>query len=138
MDTTCNEHDGYFDSYGYGVVRVGGKPRKAHRVAYVQSRGLELRDIDGMVVCHTCDNPPCVNPDHLFLGTPLDNNRDKVRKGRQPRNEAHKSTVLPNSKIARIFKLRKAGLSQQRIADEVGCSQTHVSRILRGKSRTHV
>lgn len=68
------------DPNGYG--RIGGKrPRAelAHRVAYRLTRG----DIPlGLHVCHSCDNPPCCNPNHLFLGTDLDNNRDMRAKGR--------------------------------------------------------
>lgn len=70
------------DGYGKFAIGLGGKKQqhiRAHRFAYEQFIGPIP---DGMVVCHRCDNPPCVRPDHLFLGTPLDNNNDKVSKGR--------------------------------------------------------
>jgi hypothetical protein len=64
---------------GHGAIRVDGKMEKAHRVAWKLAHGSIP---DGMCVCHHCDNPPCINPAHLFLGTVADNNRDRHNKGR--------------------------------------------------------
>jgi hypothetical protein len=63
---------------GYGQIKIAGKMLKAHRVAYV----LTFGDIGDLKVLHSCDNPPCCNPAHLFKGTTADNNRDKAEKGR--------------------------------------------------------
>ena len=69
----------YTKTDGYGQFKFDGKMRGAHRMAWLLTNG-EIPD--GMLVCHTCDNPSCVNPNHLFLGTNQDNADDKMNKGR--------------------------------------------------------
>lgn len=67
------------DQKGYGMFYINGKVRKANRASWMLYKG----DIpDGLLVCHICDNPSCVNPEHLFLGSYTDNNRDAVAKAR--------------------------------------------------------
>ena len=77
--TRCWEWTGSIDrSFGYGTFRLDGKSIKAHRASYQLFR----EDIGDLFVLHKCDNPPCVNPAHLFLGTLDDNNKDRAAKGR--------------------------------------------------------
>ena len=75
----CWEWDMARRERGYGHVTLWGKGRLVHRIVYELYRGPVP---DDMFVCHTCDNPPCCNPSHLFLGTPKDNARDASRKGK--------------------------------------------------------
>ena len=74
----CWEWMGTLDYKGYGIFKLNGKGIKAHRLM-AEKMGLEIKDL---CVCHTCDNPKCVNPSHLFVGTVLDNNIDKINKNR--------------------------------------------------------
>src|SRR5690349_17498383 len=69
---------------GYGKFKVRGSSARAHRFSYEHASGSIP---DGMFVCHRCDEPRCVNPDHLFLGSPKENMLDMVAKGRQPLGE---------------------------------------------------
>ncbi len=78
---------------GYGQLVVGGKTKKAHRLSYEHFTG---RQLGKLLCCHTCDNPGCVNPNHLFAGTHTDNAQDMVRKGRH-------STAPPANKILSDF-----------------------------------
>lgn len=107
----------------------------AHRVVYEQAYGAIP---PGMYVCHHCDNPPCVNPGHLFLGTPKANSQDRERKGRGAANfrtgELNPSHKLTDSQVADIR--RRAGQQSLRsLAREFGVAHQQVSRIVRGLSR---
>lgn len=77
----CMEWAGTRRAHGYGVGRLNKKTEAAHRIAWILENGPIP---DGLVVCHRCDNPPCVNIHHLFVGTHQDNSDDMVKKGRAP------------------------------------------------------
>lgn len=76
----CREFTGCLNRWGYGKISFNGRPIGAHRMAWILTNGPIP---DGASVCHRCDNPPCCNPEHLFLGTQDDNMADMNTKGRQ-------------------------------------------------------
>ncbi len=87
----CWEWQACCTTYGYGVIWWGKTHKLAHRVVYEMGHGTIPQ---GMHICHKCDNPPCVRPSHLFLGTPKDNHQDSYRKGRRA-----VGAMLPQSKL---------------------------------------
>ena len=107
-----------------------GKVFGSHRLSYEMHVGPTM----GLQVCHRCDNPPCVNPEHLFLGTQKDNMIDKVRKGRHPnRHGAGNPGAKLNNEIVR--QIREAAASGERyrdIAERFGSNHADVSNIARG------
>ena len=118
-------------SGGYGQINVGGVPRRAHVVAYEQVHGPVP---EGMFVCHTCDNPPCINVDHLFLGSAADNAADMARKGRSTRGERNRWAVLTEDQVIEIRAQVSGGARQRDVAGRFGVSQATVSDICRRKS----
>ena len=84
----CFVWTGKTDRKGYGSRMIHTKYYKAHRIAWAWANNLLVNGVpqipDGMQVLHHCDNPPCVNPSHLYLGTPADNTADMMRRGRHP------------------------------------------------------
>lgn len=95
---------GATDKDGYGVFRFRSKQMKAHRVAWLLNRG-EIDD--GSCVCHRCDTPPCVNDEHLFVGTNAENLADSARKGRKA-GERNGRAILT---VADVVAIRLAGPS---------------------------
>jgi hypothetical protein len=121
----CWEWSGGRHGKGYG--QFGNPTTKAHRVAWELYRGPVP---DGLHVLHSCDNPPCVNPNHLFLGTNLDNVNDKVAKGRA---KSLRGEASPSAQISEVIarKIRADPRTQGVIAAEYGLAQTTVSAIKR-------
>lgn len=127
---------------GYGQFHVAGKTVLAHRFAYELYFGSIA---PGIVVCHRCDNPPCVNPAHLFAGTTSDNQRDKVAKGRAVSNgpkikgEGNGRARLSAEDVVAIRALHAAtGESAARIADRYGISPTAARKIVVRETWKHV
>ena len=116
-------------SGGYGVV--GHNSQKAHRVAWELTIGPIPQ---GMQVLHRCDNPPCVNPEHLFLGTNHDNMLDRQAKGRTKNlftSDTHPFKVLDSADIRMIRTLRRSGWKQRELAVVFGVSRGHIAQLTR-------
>lgn len=117
---------------GYGQFMLHGRPHLAHRIS-LNLAGTEIPD--GMHVCHKCDTPACVNPDHLFLGTQQDNVSDMIRKGRmgtpvRPAGQAHPGAKITNAIALSIY--RESGLYDD-IAKKFGVSWRTVQTIKSGR-----
>ena len=123
--TPCIEWPGARGRDGYGWKWFEGGPKGAHRVAYIQHHGLTLADIKGQVVRHRCDNPGCVNPEHLVLGSHKDNAQDMVER---KRTTGQKLTFEQAAEIRSSAKsVRNVELAQQ-----YGVDPSQISRIRRG------
>lgn len=137
---------------GYGQIKICGKMYGAHRVAWFLKSGPIPR---GLFVLHKCDNPPCENPKHLFLGTNKDNILDASKKGKIASGDRHGSKTHPekishpngekngNSNLTNliVLEMRKRyseGELQANIAKNLEVSQVQVSRIVNRKRWTHV
>lgn len=114
--------------YGYGKCStcVYGT-NQAHRVAWMYSKGPIPK---GMDVLHKCDNPPCCNPKHLFLGTNTENQMDKYLKGRQCKGETIGNSKLTQRQVDQIRDLYMEGYLQREIAVMFGVQRPHISRLI--------
>ena len=132
--TGCWNWTAYKDRDGYGRMRFHGRMRLAHRVSFeVFCAPIPA----GMYVLHCCDNPSCVNPDHLFLGTHADNMADKVSKGRQV---AFPGASNGSSKLTAsdVLAIREAACTQRDIAKTFGVSVSLISQIRSRKLWNHL
>ena len=122
-------------SNGYGTLYFMGRVRKATLVSYFLHHGV--LPPDGRILCHKCDNPGCVNPDHLFAGTNLDNNLDCVSKGRHrgPKSTEHPLSKLSKDDVATIKNLLATGNPRKSdIAKTYGVTRKVIHNISHGIS----
>lgn len=130
------------DKDGYGVASFNARPVRAHRLAYYFTHGKWPE-----LTRHTCDNPPCCNPNHLLDGTAKDNSRDMVDRGRSAQGENHGHSKLTTAEVAVIrrtgilFKTgsgKGSGFSQKALASKYGVSRRVIKLILEGEAWKHV
>jgi hypothetical protein len=120
--TGCWDWTASFARGGYGQfftsVKDGRGWYRAHRFSYIAHKG----DIpDGAVVMHSCDNPRCVNPDHLMVGTQADNMRDRDAKNR--------GYLQATAQAVKVADIKSSPKSNQELANEIGCSRGHIWKI---------
>ena len=130
----CINFGGSVPTGRYGQVWFHGRMYLAHRAIMGDDRGLIPR---GMFVCHTCDNPRCVNPEHLYIGTPTQNALDRESRNRSnsPRGEQHALAKLTEEKVIQIF--FESG-PQSAIAKKYGIVQATVCKIKNKQRWAHV
>lgn len=153
--TGCWNWTGALDAKGYGRFSVGASHKPdgtrrnsmlaAHRFAYEAHVGEipTANDFGRVCVLHSCDNPRCVRPDHLFLGSLADNVRDMDRKGRrvnaQPRGSKHPAAVLTEEKVRSIFTLHRThGITQAQLSRDFGVCKATVNHIFTGRLWGHL
>ena len=115
---------------GYGQFRYNGKVCAAHRFSYQFYVGPIA---PGLSVCHKCDNPACVNPSHLFLGTDQENKADMYSKHRNVFGEGHPNSKLTPDQIVSIRKDSSDGIPQRKIASKYKTQRSQVSLIVNRK-----
>jgi hypothetical protein len=140
----CWEWTGCKHTAGYGMINMGGRYgriERAHRLSWIIHFGPIP---DKLCVCHHCDNRKCVNPDHLFLGSRSDNNRDMKLKGRcdrikRPRGERSGNSKLTESDIVNIrMEYSKTKPLLRELSVKYGVSPQQIYRIVTRKSWAHV
>jgi len=124
---------------GYGGFAVtSNEIEQAHRVAYSMSKGPIP---DGLLVCHSCDNPPCCNPDHLWLGTNQDNTRDAIEKGRMMyvgRGQTGEQNCNSRLREQDVFEIRASRRSSRYLANRYGVGIKMIQSIIRGDRWKHL
>lgn len=120
----------------YGMFGIKRKIMRAHRVAYILANGSIPK---GLLVCHSCDNPLCVNPDHLWVGTQEDNMNDARKKGRMLKGEENGNSRLSDNIVQIIRNDYSAGrMNQYELAKRFNVSQRNISKIVRYETWRHV
>lgn len=134
----CWTWEGSKDRHGYGRLQKPhrGGPISAYRFAWELFNG-PIPD-DTPFVCHHCDNPSCVNPSHLFLGTQADNMADCKAKGRIAVGDRLPQSKLTPEDVRTIREWYPAGWTQQDLAEAFGVGQSQISNLLTGKTWSHV
>jgi len=131
----CWEWQGQRNDQGYGLFSIEGRQNRAHRIAWQ----LHNSATPGLLfVCHHCDNPACVNPDHLFLGTVADNTQDMYDKGRGMAGEKHYFAKLKTKDIPEIRYRHEEGERSVDIAKVFGVARTTINDVVSGRTWKHV
>ena len=124
------------DKNGYGLMSVNNKSYRSSRITYETFIGYIP---PGMLICHSCDNPSCINPEHLFLGSPKDNMTDMYQKNRD-RNTGIKSVVskLTEENVLEILKMRKNGDTLEKIAKKFNVTKQTIFSIVHKDNWKHI
>lgn len=132
-ETGCIEWIGSHDVDGYGQTEYKGKNYRTHRLAYKIYIGSIPK---GKIVCHHCDNPSCINTDHLYVGTYKDNAHDRMKRGRSniKTGEESSASKLTRARAIELIQRRKNGERSETLAEDYGITIWTVNDIMKGKS----
>ena len=130
----CWEWNAHRVRGGYGRIWAAGRHWMAHRLSWSIHNGPIP---DGLMIRHTCDNPPCVNPGHLLVGTRADNGRDVRLRGRK-RGMAHNLAILTDKDVLFIRRAFRLGIRPSRIARRLNVSESVVYSVRSRKTWTHI
>ena len=117
--------------HGYGIIRARGRNYSAHRLSFELFKGINPGK---NFLCHKCDNPSCINPDHLFQGNQHDNMQDAVEKKRMKYGSNHYLSKLTELDLKEIKELLKIGFTQKRISEIFKVDPSSISKINSGKT----
>jgi hypothetical protein len=134
----CLEWQGYKNSKGYGRTTISRKSYRVHRVAWEIKYGPIPKGLD---VLHRCDNPPCCDPEHLFLGTRADNAHDMIAKGRAMRGERNNQAKLTETDVLEIRRIYVRGsrkFGSCALGHYFGVTNSTIGGIIRREYWTHV
>jgi len=120
------------DKDGYGKFKINNREVRAHRASLILN-GISIPN--DKLVCHHCDNPSCVRPSHLFIGSAFDNSLDRDTKGRTPRGEDHGSSTLCELDV---WLIRNLDLSYSKMANFFDISKGHISNVIARRVWKHV
>lgn len=131
----CWEWQGPFDTFGHGRTKIFGKMDYIHRFAWRQFFG-EIPE--GRCVLHRCDNPPCWNPDHLFIGTRVDNTSDMVAKNRQAKGVTNANAKLTDEIVLQMRSLWSQGWNSVQLGRRFGVTKNTAIAAATGRSWKHL
>lgn len=136
-ETGCWLWTGCKDKCGYGKVGIGRRNSRCHRVSWELHYG---KIPDGLQVLHRCDVPACVNPEHLFLGTPADNSSDKIAKGRDRTKGSMNGTAKLSENLAvKIFNaVMSKEMTQAQAAKKYSLSDSCIWNLVNGRTWKHL
>ena len=120
----------------YGRFCYNGKTIKATHYSWKLYTGRLVPK--SLIICHKCDHPYCVNPNHLFIGTRKDNSEDMVSKGRSSMGEKQGLSKLTEGQVRLIRELRLSGITTKQLSNQFSCSKNTIGDICRGKTWTHI
>lgn len=135
LQTPCKMWLRAKDKDGYGLAIYNGATRKTHRLSYELTHGAIP---EGKIICHRCARPGCIQPDHLYAGTPADNSADMVKHGTHQIGEKHSNSKLREQDIVNIRDRVAAGETQTALAIEYGIYQSAISKIIKRETWKHV